>query len=525
MNDAEKSYGVIYARYSSHNQREESIEDQVRECKEYAERMGITVLHEYADKAISGTTDHRPQFQQMIKDSAKRVWQYVIVYKVDRFARDRYDSANYRAKLKKNGVKVLSAKEAIPDGPEGIILESVLEGYAEYYSANLSQNIRRGMEGNALNCKSNGGRRLLGYQSAPDGTLTVDASEAAIVRYIFSHFVAGDSQSEIIRQLNAKGLKTATGKPFCKTSTHSILHNEKYTGIYKFNGTRIENGIPSIISPQQFAAAQKRFSVEKHKCRKPSKHVDYILTTKLFCGMCGSGMVGRCGTSRNGTAYPYYDCLSHIGRKGCHQRAVRQDLLENLVLSVTYNYVLQDSIIDRIAAGVVDYEHRTQSSDMLHPLESKLRATEKSIKNLISAMEAGIITASTKERLEQLESEKNELCAAIATEKVKNPIFTYDQLVFFLQQFRAWNIKDGAYQKKLVDTFVNSVFYFPDKIVIAYNYSGEGNKITLDDLKKYLPACEGDSSELLSGSDKFALVEHSGLEPLTSTLPVWRSPS
>jgi site-specific DNA recombinase len=170
------------------------------------------VLHEYSDKAISGTTDHRPQFQQMIKDSGKKLWQYVLVYKVDRSARDWYDSANYRAKLKRNGVKVLSAKRKFPMGRRASYWNQCWREYAEYCIANLAQNIHRGMVGNALNCKFNGARRLLGYRSTSDGTIIVDASETVIVRYIFSHFVAGDSQSEIIRQLNAKGLENRSAK-------------------------------------------------------------------------------------------------------------------------------------------------------------------------------------------------------------------------------------------------------------------------------------------------------------------------
>ena len=148
---------VIYARYSSDNQREESIEGQIRECAAFAEKNGITILRHYIDRAFSAKTDNRPEFQNMIKDSGKRLFDMVIVWKLDRFARNRYDSARYKATLKKNGVKVVSATEVISDGAEGIILESVLEGYAEYYSADLSEKVVRGMTENALKSKYNGG--------------------------------------------------------------------------------------------------------------------------------------------------------------------------------------------------------------------------------------------------------------------------------------------------------------------------------------------------------------------------------
>ena len=158
---------VIYARYSSDNQREESIDGQIRECMEYCSRNGMTVIKEYIDRALSAKTDQRPDFQRMIKDSAKGLFDVVVVWKLDRFARNRYDSAHYKAVLKKNGVRVISAKENIADGPEGIILESMLEGMAEYYSAELSEKVIRGHTENALKCKYNGGTPTFGFRLTP----------------------------------------------------------------------------------------------------------------------------------------------------------------------------------------------------------------------------------------------------------------------------------------------------------------------------------------------------------------------
>lgn len=165
---------VIYARYSSDNQREESIEGQIRECTAFAEKNGITILRHYIDRAFSAKTDNRPEFQNMIKDSGKRLFDMVIVWKLDRFARNRYDSARYKATLKKNGVKVVSATEVISDGAEGIILESVLEGYAEYYSADLSEKVVQGMTENALKTKYNGGTLPIGYQIDSDQCFQLD---------------------------------------------------------------------------------------------------------------------------------------------------------------------------------------------------------------------------------------------------------------------------------------------------------------------------------------------------------------
>ena len=159
--------GVIYARYSSDNQREESIEGQLRECNDFAKRNDITIIDSYIDRAFSATTDKRPAFQKMIKDSAKNMFDVIIVQKLDRFARNRYDSARYKAQLRKNGVKVISANENISEGSEGIILESVLEGMAEYYSADLSEKVIRGLTENAIKCKFNSDPITFGFNFEP----------------------------------------------------------------------------------------------------------------------------------------------------------------------------------------------------------------------------------------------------------------------------------------------------------------------------------------------------------------------
>lgn len=148
---------------SSHSQTEQSIEGQLQTCYEFAKNNGHIVIGEYIDRAQSGTTDSRAEFQRMIADSDKHIFEGVLVYQLDRFARNRYDSAINKAKLKKNGVRVISARENISDDASGILVEGVLESMAEYYSAELSQKIRRGMDINAEKCLSNGSNPGLGY--------------------------------------------------------------------------------------------------------------------------------------------------------------------------------------------------------------------------------------------------------------------------------------------------------------------------------------------------------------------------
>lgn len=176
---------VIYARYSSDNQREASIEGQLRECMEFATYNDIQVIDNYIDRAMSAKTDNRPEFQRMIKDSYKHAFDCIIVWKLDRFARNRYDSAHYKTILKKNGVKVISAKETIAEGSEGILLESVLEGMAEFYSAELAEKVSRGLKENALKGLYNGGSVPFGYVINAERKLAIDPLTAPIVADIF----------------------------------------------------------------------------------------------------------------------------------------------------------------------------------------------------------------------------------------------------------------------------------------------------------------------------------------------------
>ena len=248
---------AIYARYSSHSQTEASIEGQLKVCHEYAERNNLKIVHEYIDRALSGTSDKRPEFQQMIKDSDHKMFDYVLVYQLDRFARDRYDSATYKHKLKKNGVRVISAKENISNDASGVLMESVLEGMAEYYSVELAQKIKRGMNLNAQKCKFNGGLMPYGYKKGENNDYVIDKEEAKIVKRIFETFVEKQNATLIANELNALGLKTTAGYPWDIDAVRRLLANEKYIGNYRYKEIFVKNGIPSIIDNETFSLAQE----------------------------------------------------------------------------------------------------------------------------------------------------------------------------------------------------------------------------------------------------------------------------
>lgn len=298
---------VIYARYSSHAQKDVSIEQQVADCMAYAKSNNLRVVEVYADRHLSGTNDKRPQFQKMLKDAARGRWSFVLTWKVDRFARNRYDSATYKYRLKRCGVRVIYAKESIPEGPEGILLESVLEGSAEYYSANLAQNVKRGMHFNALECKTNGGLLPFGYRKGPDGRFVAVESEAEIVREIFRKVADGVPFVEISNSLNGRGIRTRKGMPWGKNSFRYLLKNEAYIGVYVNSGVRKEGGVPAILDKSLFLQVQERLKTKKNPQGRHREYGEYMLTGKLFCGLCGSPMIGI-STEFGGKHYQYYTC-------------------------------------------------------------------------------------------------------------------------------------------------------------------------------------------------------------------------
>ena len=472
---------VIYARYSSDNQREESIEGQIRECKEFADRSNITIIDTYIDRALSARTDQRPEFQRMIKDSAKRLFDVVIVWKLDRFSRDRYDSAHYKSILKKNGVKVVSAKENISEGPEGIILESMLEGMAEYYSAELSVKIIRGMTENALKCKYNGGGLPLGYTTDSEQHYQVDPATAPVVQEIFQRYADGETVTEIIHSLNQRGIKTSRGNAFNKNSLRCMLKNRHFIGEYRYRDIVVPNGVPAIVSPELFERVQRRLEQNKRAPARKKAVVEYLLTTKLFCGDCGAFMIGESGTSHTGTTHYYYKCSNAKRNKGCHKKAVKKDWIEQLVVQQTKAVVLQDEAIKRIAKAVVALQK--QGNNVLPLLEKQLKQTEKGIENMLNAIQQGIVTSSTKARLEELEHTKKELEINILQEKIQKPTLTEEQVVFWIGRFKDGDIHDSKYRRDLIDIFVNAVYVYDDRIVFTFNVKDGARTVTLEDIQ------------------------------------------
>ena len=471
---------VIYARYSSDNQREESIEGQLRECKEYADKNGITILCSYIGRALSAKTDNRPGFQKMVQDSAKGLFDTVLVWKLDRFARNRYDSAHYKAVLRRNGVKVVSATENISDGPEGIILESMLEGMAEYYSAELAQKINRGLTENALKGKNNGGGIPLGYQLTDDQHLRIDPLTAPIVREIYQRYAEGETVRSIITSLNERHILTQKQKPFRPNSLHSVLCNRKYIGEYRYKDIIIPDGVPSIIPKDLFERVQMRVEKNKRTPARAKAEEEYLLTTKLFCGHCGRMMIGESGKSHTGAIHRYYKCSGAKRKLGCRKKAVKKDWIECIAVQYTIQRVFQDELIAQIADKLVELQNTEDNT--LPLLRKQLADTNRGIENMLNAIQQGILTNSTKERLEELEKLREDLKASILQAELERPKYSREDIIEWISRFKYGDPSNKEYQRQIIDIFLNSIYVFDDRLVFTYNYKNGTQTVSLADV-------------------------------------------
>ena len=484
---------VIYARYSSDNQREESIEGQIRECTAYAEKNGITVAKHYIDRALSAKTDNRPDFQQMIKDSEKRLFDIVLVWKLDRFARNRYDSAHYEYQLERNHVKLVSATEPISDSPAGIMVKSMLTGMAEYYSAELSEKVVRGMTENVLKGKYNGGTIPIGFKVDEEKFFQVDPLKAPFVVEAFQRYNDGATMKELMNWLNDSGVTTNRNQKFTYNSVQTLLTNKRYIGENHFKDIVMPDSIPAIVDKDLFEEVQKKI---KKNSRAPARHKaedDYLLTTKLFCGMCGAMMFGECGTGRNKVVHHYYKCATAKRFKTCKKKTVRKEWLEDLVIAETMKLIQDDAVIDAIVAEAMELQD--QENTTLPLLEKQMREVENGIENMLNAIQAGVLTNSTKSRLEKLEAQQKELEIRIAEEKIARPRLSENQVRFWLTRFRKIDPNVKSHRETLINTFVNAVYLYDEKVLITFNYKDGTKTITFDEIAAK-DASEGKGSDL-----------------------------
>lgn len=501
---------VIYARYSSHGQTEQSIEGQLKDGYEWAARQGVTVIGEYIDRALTGTKDQRPDFQRMISDAAKKQFDIVIVWKLDRFARNRYDSAIYKARLKKYGVKVVSVKENITDAPEGIILEGLLESMAEYYSANLSQNVKRGIRETVSKGRFCGGPVPYGYR-AVDGRLVPDEKTAPIVRCVFEQYAQGVPKKDIIDELNRRGIRNRAGKPLSYTAFQDVLRSTTYIGEHRYDGQVITGCADPIIPRDVFDKVQARLDRNVRAPAAGKAREKYLLSGKLFCGLCGSPMFGESGKSRNGKLHTYYACYARKRLRSCAKCAERRDELESFIISQTMEYILTPGRVSEIAAAVVLEYDDEFSTARVTDIEKLIARIDADIEKLVDTLTDCPKAARPRiyERMEQLENQKSELQADAAKLRVASGLrLTEKEVISWLNTFRDGDPTDPDFRARLIDTFINAVYIYDDRIVVFYNIRG-GKQVSPRDLFSALAPAVLDSDSPNNIPDSAAPVSDS----------------
>lgn len=453
---------VIYARYSSTNQTEQSIEGQVHVCEDYAKRNGIIIVDSYIDRAISGTTDERESFQRMLKNSNNKKWNYVLVYKLDRFARNKYEAAIHRKHLKDNGIKLLSAMENIPETPEGVLLESLLEGMNQYFSEELAQKVSRGlhesrMKGHCI------GSVPYGYIKE-NKKLIVNQEEAEILNRIFNDYASGKTILQICKDLENESI-TNKGRKFIPEAIRYILKREIYTGICKINGKVYDKIYPPIISKELYNKVMERYNKTRYGSRKDN-HEIFRLKDKIFCGYCNRKMYPTSAISSNSEHLRYYNCIG-TKKDNCSNKRMYKDFIEGVIGKFLIEQFNTPKNLEILTEKIFEvHKKRVNSNTSLSTLKNDLQKVNTSIANTMSAIEKGIITDTTKQRLEELETTKKELQEKVIIEQSKE---RYELTKEDIQNFFKYTMKQCP--NMAFDLFIKFVKVYENRIEIGINYA------------------------------------------------------
>lgn len=434
---APRAFG--YCRKSTNEQREESLEAQQRAIVTFAATAGYELVQVYKDHGNSGRRGERPEFQRMLADAAAAGVQYIIVHKLDRFFRNADQQTVVEMQLRRQGIQVISAAEHFDATPQGQFMRNVTKAINQWYSANLAQEVAKGLRENALTARTTGGPPPLGYTvDKSTGQYAIVPREAEAVQLIFKLYQQGAGYTEIIDALNAGGYVTRRGQPFGKNSLYDILRNEKYTGLYIWNRLApadvdgrtsrrrlkprdewvcVENGMPQIIPTEQWQAVQDEMDKRKHRNAQYKAKSFYLLSGLVYCGGCGGTMAGethRYNSHGKAVEYRYYRCAAqhrqHDG--GVHAHRVNADRLENAVIDYIQHIVLDPVNMDALCVAVLEaLQPDGRNAERAKELKQEAGIIQQKVDRLYQAIENGLDAAGAIERINALQKQRMTLLA------------------------------------------------------------------------------------------------------------------
>ncbi len=478
---------VAYARYSSAGQRDVSIEQQLNDIRAFAEREGYTIIHEYADHAKSGfkNIERRQQFHAMLSASESGAFDTVIAWKVDRFGRNRRESAIYKGQLSDAGVSVVYAMEQIPDGAVGCLTEGMLESLAEWYSRNISENTKRGQHDNAIKCLTNG-HDALGYDKGPDNHFIINEAEAAVVKRIYNLYSQGYSFGSISKMLNDEGITTKRGYPFQRSSLLSVIRNESYIGVYHYAGVRIPGGMPPIVDRDLWETCQlQRQKTTRHVEKSPE---GYLLSGKCICGFCGAKIHGNYSSSGHGPKgnkrrYYYYVCVEKKRGHCKSARFIHKEVIEKPILDLLFNQVFQGDNFYRFVHMISDAMNFQKETSPVEQLKKEYADVTRKIDNITRAISEGIWSKQTAAMLEELNTRADDLNAKITYQQITDhSSISSDRILFLLQKYAKGDLKDPDYLRTMINALINSVTIYDNWVRVVVNLKENLSRIPPDEL-------------------------------------------
>ena len=497
---------VVYARFSSTNQRSESIDAQKRACYKYISEKGYTPVGDYVDEALTGTNLLRPGFQKLLEDSQKGMFDTVIVHKYDRLSRSVYDTLDVQQQLARYGIRVESVIEPFNDSPEGQLQQIVQLGVSQYYSANLAREVVKGLKENAYKAMHNGGIPPYGFDVDPETKkYIINEHEASGIRIMFEKIIQGWSYRELAEYLNLLGYRTKIGNKFSANSSfYDLLTNPKYKGEYVFNRSvskpkqigmkrshrknkneeeiiRIPNGVPAIVDEETFELVQKLLKQRRRsKGQHKAKEV-YLLTGLVECAECGSAYHGssRIG-GRNKSKYVSYRCSKRKKLENpCKCKEINKTLLDEFVVNQLYTTLLNQTNLEQLLEEV-NVKLKQKYADMdqdLPKLQEQLDGVNQKISNLVQAIAMGGLGSldTITQEIQRLEHDKVKLTELVQEKQVKKEslTLTLEQLKQVLDESKQYMLSNhDDMVKYILSRFIHKIIIGNETIIVNYNYGG-----------------------------------------------------